>query len=236
MQVRSAREQGRACLARHQQRETRRGDDHRDCAADAAEGNRCAQEHQGVRDQTERPRPRPASHGARREQEQRSRSNGERNDRRHDGAIATRTQTREQRDVDPGVRNRHRDAAHAKERRQCGVYGDYRAVRHGLDPDLRVVWRCKRIVTDGARFYAHRMTDAHDNANTEAALRVSTELKAAFDEVGRADIDGADKGRWHRRLIAITNTAKHDVARADEQLARYRDDWNMFRQGEEDAR
>lgn len=93
-----------------------------------------------------------------------------------------------------------------------------------------------RIVADGARFYAHRMTDAPDDANTEVALRVSTELKAAFDDVGRADIDGADKSRWHRRLIAITNTAKHDVARADEQLVRYRDDWNMFRQGEEDAR
>lgn len=80
------------------------------------------------------------------------------------------------------------------------------------------------------------MTDAHDNANVDAGARVSTGLKAAFGEVARADIDVADKGRWQRRLIAITNTAKHDVARADEQLMRYRDDWNMFRQGEEDAR
>ena len=80
------------------------------------------------------------------------------------------------------------------------------------------------------------MTDAHDDADADAAARVSAGLKDAFDEVARADIDGADKGRWQRRLLAITNAAKHDVARADEQLVRYRDEWNMFRQGKEDAR
>ena len=80
------------------------------------------------------------------------------------------------------------------------------------------------------------MTDAHDEVDSDAAVRVSAGLKDAFEELARADVDGADKGRWHRRLLAITNTSKHDVARADEQLVRYRNEWNMFRGGTEEAR
>ena len=79
------------------------------------------------------------------------------------------------------------------------------------------------------------MTDAHDEVDNDAGARVSSGLKAAFDELAHADVDDADKARWQRRLIAITNTAKHDVARADEQLARCRDEWKMFRRGKEDA-
>jgi hypothetical protein len=90
----------------------------------------------------------------------------------------------------------------------------------------------RSIVANGRCFYARRMTDASDEVNA----RVAAALKDAFAEVAQADIDGADKGRWQRRLLAITNTSKHDVARADEQLARYRDEWNMFRRGTEEAR
>ena len=80
------------------------------------------------------------------------------------------------------------------------------------------------------------MSDADNDAPMDAAARVSQGLKEAFEDVAHADVDGADKGRWQRRLIAITNTAKHDVARADEQLLRYRDEWNAFRQGKDEAR
>jgi hypothetical protein len=81
-----------------------------------------------------------------------------------------------------------------------------------------------------------RMSDAHSDTPNESADRVSAALKSAFAEVANADIDGADKGRWQRRLIAITNTAKHEVTRADEQLVRFRDEWNMFRRGKDEAR
>ena len=92
------------------------------------------------------------------------------------------------------------------------------------------------MVARGIRFYAHRMTAAHDDADIDAAARLSAGLKDAFEQVAHADIDGADKGRWQRRLLAITNTSKHDVARADEQLVRYRDEWNTFRRGKDEAR
>lgn len=95
---------------------------------------------------------------------------------------------------------------------------------------------CAGIVADAIHFYALAMTDADNDAPMDAAARVSRGLKEAFDDVARADIDGADKGRWQRRLIAVTNMSKHDVARADEQLVRFRNEWNRFRQGTDEAR
>lgn len=86
------------------------------------------------------------------------------------------------------------------------------------------------------RFYADRMTDAHRDAGSDVAAHVSAELKTLFAEIARADIDGAAKARWQKRLIAITNASKHDVARAAEQLARCRSEWNVFYRGTDDAR
>lgn len=57
---------------------------------------------------------------------------------------------------------------------------------------------------------------------------VAEQLKSMFASVVAADLDVAEKGRWHKRLIAITNTSKHDVARAREQLQRFSDEWNAM--------
>lgn len=76
------------------------------------------------------------------------------------------------------------------------------------------------------RFYADTMTDADSNATSEASARVADGLRTAFADVAAADVAPDVKGRWQRRLIAITNTAKHDVARADEQLDKFHDEWN----------
>ena len=80
------------------------------------------------------------------------------------------------------------------------------------------------------------MTDAHRGTDADVATRVSEELKRMFAEVAGSQIDAADKARWQQRLIAITNAAKHDVARADEQLTRARNEWNVFYPGTDDAR
>ena len=81
--------------------------------------------------------------------------------------------------------------------------------------------------------YASTMTDAHANPHDEVGARVSEQLKSAFADVAAADIDGATKGRWQRRLLAITNTSKHDVVRAAEQLDRYQREWNTLVRGKE---
>ena len=54
---------------------------------------------------------------------------------------------------------------------------------------------------------------------------VSAALRDAFAMVGQADLPDDDKGRWHQRLIAITNMAKRDTARARQQLERFEADW-----------
>lgn len=75
-------------------------------------------------------------------------------------------------------------------------------------------------------FYADTMTDADSNTAPEASVRVADGLRTAFADVAAADVAAEVKGRWQRRLIAITNMAKHDVARADVQLNKFHDEWN----------
>lgn len=65
---------------------------------------------------------------------------------------------------------------------------------------------------------------------------VADQLKTMFTCVVTADMDATEKGRWHKRLIAITNTSKHDVARAGEQLGRFIDEWNAMQGGKESSR
>lgn len=47
---------------------------------------------------------------------------------------------------------------------------------------------------------------------------VGERLKEAFAALGDADIPAVEKGRWHQRLIAITNSSKHDLATAQRRL------------------
>ena len=51
-----------------------------------------------------------------------------------------------------------------------------------------------------------------------AALRVAEGLKVAFQAVATADLPDERKPDLQRRLIAITNSAKHDVATAERRL------------------
>lgn len=55
--------------------------------------------------------------------------------------------------------------------------------------------------------------------------RVSDQLKAGFAALARPDVDDDDRPGWHRRLIAITNSAKHDLATAERRLEQYWVDW-----------
>lgn len=55
--------------------------------------------------------------------------------------------------------------------------------------------------------------------------RVSTELKQAFQALIGDGIPAEDRPRWQQRLLAITNSAKHDLATAEERLDRW---WQEF--------
>lgn len=75
---------------------------------------------------------------------------------------------------------------------------------------------------------------SEDNSNpATTGTDVGDQLKALFAEVIAADLPPESKGRWHQRLLAITNTAKHDVGRAAEQLRRFTDEWNARSRGKE---
>lgn len=58
-----------------------------------------------------------------------------------------------------------------------------------------------------------------------AFLRVSDGLREAFAQVSAAKLRPDEASRWQRRLLAITNVAKRDLARALEQLERFEADW-----------
>jgi hypothetical protein len=61
--------------------------------------------------------------------------------------------------------------------------------------------------------------------DAELFMRVSCGLKAALAAVGAADLPRDKRGRWQRRLVAITNTAKQDLGRAEAQIERFHVDW-----------
>lgn len=54
--------------------------------------------------------------------------------------------------------------------------------------------------------------------DAEQFLRVSEALKRGFAEISTADLPAVARDRWQRRLIAITNLAKHDLDRAERQV------------------
>jgi hypothetical protein len=59
--------------------------------------------------------------------------------------------------------------------------------------------------------------------DAEVFMRVSGSLKEAFAALGAADLSQDQRGRW--RLVAITNTAKRDLRRAEDQIERFHADW-----------
>ena len=85
------------------------------------------------------------------------------------------------------------------------------AERHGGEDDL--------VADDGRA----------GQVDAVAFLRVSEGLRDAFSLVAAAKLRPDEAGRWQRRLIAITNVAKRDLAGAWEQLERFQADWAQRR-------
>ena len=77
------------------------------------------------------------------------------------------------------------------------------------------------------------MIEQNANPDDVAASRVAEQLKSAFAAVASSELPPEEKGRWHRRLLAVTNMTKHDVARAAEQMHRVIDEWNALDEGKE---
>jgi hypothetical protein len=71
------------------------------------------------------------------------------------------------------------------------------------------------------------MMDEHRDVGVDAELfmRVSGSLKEAFAALEAANLPQDQRGRWQRRLVAITNTAKRDLGQAEAQIKRFRADW-----------
>ncbi|WP_370327270.1 hypothetical protein [Euzebya sp.] len=55
----------------------------------------------------------------------------------------------------------------------------------------------------------------------DRAARLGDDLKLAFRALASPDVAEDRRPDWHRRLIAITNSAKHDVATAEGRMARW---------------
>ncbi|MGI9015666.1 MAG: hypothetical protein ACR2HR_00930 [Euzebya sp.] len=56
---------------------------------------------------------------------------------------------------------------------------------------------------------------------------VSDELKRGFAALAGPGVAADAKPAWQQRLIAITNSSKHDLATAEKRLARYWADWEQ---------
>ena len=61
----------------------------------------------------------------------------------------------------------------------------------------------------------------------DSTIDLAEELKQAFAALGPADIPPEDKQRWQQRLIAITNSSKHDVDTAAGRMQRYWQEWEQ---------
>lgn len=51
-------------------------------------------------------------------------------------------------------------------------------------------------------------------------------LHAAFARVAAAKLETRQRERWHRRLAAISDTARRDLGGAQAELDRYHEDWS----------
>lgn len=57
--------------------------------------------------------------------------------------------------------------------------------------------------------------------DAEHFLRVSDALRQGFARLAAAPLPDAARQRWRRRLLAITDVAKHDLGRAEAECARF---------------
>jgi hypothetical protein len=67
--------------------------------------------------------------------------------------------------------------------------------------------------------------DCGMGVDAELFIRVSDRLKEAFAALGATDLPQGKRDRWQRRLVAIANTAKRDLKRAETQIERFHADW-----------
>lgn len=64
-----------------------------------------------------------------------------------------------------------------------------------------------------------------ESIDARAFVTLSEGLREAFDRLGASDVTEDQRGRWQRRLLAITDAAKRDLPEAQAQMDRYRSDW-----------
>ncbi|HEX2029022.1 MAG TPA: hypothetical protein VHF25_13585 [Nitriliruptorales bacterium] len=57
--------------------------------------------------------------------------------------------------------------------------------------------------------------------DAERFLALTDGLRELHERVESARVSAEQKARWQRRIVAITNAAKEDLDRADEQLRRF---------------
>lgn len=81
-----------------------------------------------------------------------------------------------------------------------------------------------RDVAEGETVGEHPFTGGEVESSLVDARRfldVTARLRDLYDRVDAAKASVEQKGRWHRRLIAITNAARDDLDRAEGQLVRF---------------
>lgn len=66
-----------------------------------------------------------------------------------------------------------------------------------------------------------RQNDEHGLVDADRFLTVAEQLRELHARVEEAKVSSEQKARWQRRIIAITNAAKTDLSRADDQLVRF---------------
>jgi hypothetical protein len=72
--------------------------------------------------------------------------------------------------------------------------------------------------------------------DAEQFMRVSEALRVSFARLASASLTDSSRQRWQRRLIAVTNVAKHDLTRAEEQCQRFQADFEREVGGGGDVR
>lgn len=63
--------------------------------------------------------------------------------------------------------------------------------------------------------------DLPGTLDAQAFLRLAARLREIQIRIEQAQLSGERRGRWHRKLIAISEAASTDLARADAQLRRF---------------
>lgn len=66
-----------------------------------------------------------------------------------------------------------------------------------------------------------RQHDDHGLVDADRFLMLADRLRELHARIEDAKVSSEQRARWQRRIISITNAAKTDLARADDQLVRF---------------